>query len=157
MPGTRKPSFSEHLILRLGKWSASNGQTGNPRIEQLRPADVQQRLADGWRPLLVDVREAWERELAVLPEEKFETLAVPLGQLPTLLPELLEQMSRGRPLLCLCHHGIRSWHAACMIIQEIERPLVEPRIERTGAGKVFNLAGGIDAWSMETDPSLPRY
>lgn len=122
------------------------------QIEQLRPADVQAKLADGWQPLLLDVREAWERELAALPEDRFETLAVPLGQLharlPAILPGILEQLSPDRPLLCLCHHGVRSWHAACMIVQESKQP---------GTGKVFNLAGGIDAWSLEVDPELPRY
>lgn len=120
----------------------------NLQIEQLRPADVQRKLADGWDPLLIDVREAREREISALPEDRFETLAIPLGQLAGALPALLRQIPPERPLLCLCHHGIRSWHAACMITHESER---------NRPGTVCNLAGGIDAWSMDVDPAIPRY
>ena len=101
-------------------------------------------MADGWRPLLIDLREPWECELARLPENTFETAYIPFPQLPAALPEL----PTDRPLLFLCHHGIRSWHAACMTFQYRQAP--SPR-------DIVNLAGGIDAWAREIDPDMARY
>jgi rhodanese-related sulfurtransferase len=45
----------------------------------------------------------------------------------------------------VCHAGMRSWNFACFLI------------ERLGYDRVWNLSGGIDAWSCEVDPSVPRY
>jgi rhodanese-related sulfurtransferase len=45
---------------------------------------------------------------------------------------------------CLCHHGARSQRVAMFLAQQ-------------GFGEVANIAGGIDAWSAERDPSVPRY
>jgi rhodanese-related sulfurtransferase len=45
----------------------------------------------------------------------------------------------------LCHAGVRSWHLGCWLMQE------------HGFGAVWNVQGGIDAWSVEVDPAVPRY
>ena len=49
------------------------------------------------------------------------------------------------PDVVICHGGIRSWHFGCWLI------------DTHGYTKVWNLEGGIDAWSVQVDPSLPRY
>lgn len=104
-------------------------------VRQLRPQDVREQLPDGGGQLL-DVREAWEFGLARLPGARL----IPLAELPSRVGELDPQL----PVIVYCHHGIRSWHAACFL-------------ERNGFTNVGNLAGGIDAWSRLIDPETPRY
>ena len=85
--------------------------------------------------LLLDVREPEELNLASLPA----TIHIPLGELTRRFRELPDD----RPLAVLCHHGVRSGHAAEFL---------------SGVGyDAFNVAGGIDAWSQRVDPGVPRY
>jgi len=90
--------------------------------------------------VLLDVREPWEVALAPLEVAGTTLLRIPLHDLPARLAEL----APSRTLVCVCHHGVRSRHAAAWL-------------ERTGFDDVYNLAGGIDAWSVEVDPAVPRY
>ena len=93
------------------------------------------------RPLLLDVREPWECQTAsVRPGEGFDLLVIPMGELTSRLAEL----PQDRPIACLCHHGMRSQQVALFL-------------QRQGFADVVNLQGGIDAWSCEVDPSVPRY
>ena len=100
--------------------------------------DLSLRLERGERPLLVDVRQPWEHELSRLPG----SLLLPLGELPSRAAEV--QPAPGQLVVCYCHHGVRSLHAA-----EI--------LSRAGLPDAVSLAGGIDAWSLQIDPSVPRY
>ncbi|HYV67211.1 MAG TPA: rhodanese-like domain-containing protein [Myxococcales bacterium] len=100
--------------------------------------DLAHRLARGERPLLVDVRQPWEHELARLPE----SLLLPLNELSSRAAEV--RPSPGQLVVCYCHHGVRSLHAAELL-------------SGTGLSEVASLAGGIDAWSLQIDPSVPRY
>lgn len=103
-------------------------------IEQLTARQVQEKLARG-EVALVDVREPWELEQAHIAG----ALAIPLGELPARLDEL----PREKPLVFVCHHGVRSYHA-CLIA--------------SSAGvQASNLAGGIAAWSREVDSGVPQY
>ena len=112
-------------------------------IDQVRPAELAawfaQTAADGL-PLLLDVREPWERELASVAPKGAELLAIPMGQLVQRLAEL----DPDRPTACLCHHGVRSQHVAAYLAQR-------------GHFQVVNITGGIDAWAREHDPGIPRY
>ncbi len=85
---------------------------------------------------LLDVREAWEFDVAHIAGARL----IPLAELPSRLREL----DAARPVIVYCHHGVRSWHAACFL-------------EQNGFAEVYNLAGGIDAWSRDADPDTPRY
>src|ERR1044072_9263880 len=67
-------------------------------------------------------------------------LLVPLNQLPSRVGEL----DPARPVVVHCHHGPRSLHAA-------------EWLRAQGFARAASLAGGIDAWSLEVDPDLPRY
>ncbi|NNM61589.1 MAG: sulfurtransferase [Steroidobacteraceae bacterium] len=87
--------------------------------------------------VLLDVREAWEIALAPVPGEH---LHIPMGEIPTRLGEL----DPATPTIVLCHAGARSLQVAHFL-------------ERRGFQSVFNLTGGIDAWSVDVDPSIPRY
>ena len=89
-------------------------------------------------PRLIDVREADEWEACRI--EGAELL--PLSQWPQLALEKLTD--KDEPLLMQCHHGGRSARATAWLLGQ-------------GYTNVRNVAGGIDAWSMEIDPSVPRY
>lgn len=104
-------------------------------VRQVSPAAVRDALADG-RGQLLDVREPWEYEIVRLPGARL----IPLAELPSRLREL----DRTLPTYVYCHHGIRSWHAACFLLEQ-------------GFTEVVNVAGGIDAWAREVDAGLSRY
>ena len=90
--------------------------------------------------LLLDVREAWEVALAVIRIEGAEWLDIPMNQLPAHLSAL----DRTRSIVCICHHGVRSAQVVAFL-------------DRHGFESVYNLAGGIDAWSTRVDANVPRY
>ena len=92
------------------------------------------------RPVLLDVREAWEVQTARLDLPGVTTLHIPMGTLPARLHEL----PRSQPILGLCHLGARSLQCVAFL-------------QRQGFADVYNLAGGIDAWSREVDATVPRY
>lgn len=112
-------------------------------IEQVRPSQLSdwlQRHASA-RPVVLDVREPMELALAsVRPEEGFEVVAIPMYEIPARLGELDPQ----RPLACLCHHGVRSHQVAMFLAHH-------------GYEQVANIAGGIDAWSLERDAGVAQY
>lgn len=85
---------------------------------------------------LVDVREDDELALASIPG----AVHLPLHQLPQRFSELDPQA----PLALLCHHGMRSEMAARFL-------------EKNGYRDIANVSGGIDAWSLAVDASVPRY
>lgn len=110
-------------------------------ISQVRPADWNDWLqAQPARPVLLDVREPWEVRTASVPAADFDVVAIPMNEIPGRLAEL----PQDRPIACLCHHGARSLRVAMFLAQQ-------------GFGEVANVAGGIDAWSQERDPGIPRY
>ena len=100
------------------------------------PAQVVARLASGARVSLLDVREPYEWGIARLPEARL----VPLNS----LPKALASLDRDADLVVYCHHGSRSAAAVAWLHDQ-------------GFSRVSNLAGGIDRWSLEVDPSLRRY
>ena len=112
-------------------------------IEQVRPADLDvwiQSQGGGSPPVVLDVREPWEVQAASVKPEGFELLTIPMNQLPGRIGEL----DAHRPVAVLCHHGMRSQRVAIFL-------------EGNGFGRLANIAGGIDAWSGERDPAVPRY
>jgi rhodanese-related sulfurtransferase len=86
---------------------------------------------------LIDVREPWEYATA-----KIEgSLLIPMGDIPARAHQELDPDDR---LLILCHHGARSNSVTNWLRQQ-------------GFDAAQNIAGGIDAWSCEVDPRIPRY
>ncbi len=112
-------------------------------VDQVRPSALAawfaQEPADAL-PLLLDVREPWEVQLASVAATGFELRAMPMNSVPAQLAAL----DPDRPVACLCHHGMRSQNVALFL-------------ERHGFERVANISGGIDAWSAECDPAVPRY
>ncbi|MEY3774827.1 MAG: hypothetical protein RLZZ129_1607 [Verrucomicrobiota bacterium] len=92
--------------------------------------------ANPGQTLLLDVREAFERDICRLPGDRH----IPMRE----IPENLSTLPRDRHILVLCHHGGRSRR-------------VTEFLRHHGLDAVSNIAGGIDAWAAELDPALARY
>ena len=110
-------------------------------ISQVRPSELNDWLkTQAGAPLVLDVREGWELQTASIRPDGFELRSIPMNEVPARLAEL----PQDRPLAVLCHHGGRSQRVAMFL-------------EQQGYTHVANIAGGIDAWSQERDPGVPRY
>ncbi len=98
--------------------------------------EVSDRLGEATPPRLVDVRE----------QSEYEIVHLEGGQLLTeeLVGEMLEGWPPDTPIVCYCHHGVRSMQAALFLASK-------------GFTDVTSMAGGIDAWAVRIDPTLPRY
>lgn len=105
------------------------------RVKQISVQDLKGLLDAGKVPHLFDVRTPEERARAVLSASK------PYDESAQVL---LKDLPRDTPLVFMCHHGGRSQQAADHYL-------------RQGFTDVYNVQGGIDAWSREVDPSVPRY
>ncbi len=92
--------------------------------------------------ILVDVRENDELKIAPFP---YQVLHLPLSQSSLWLDQLHEKLLGSTLVVVVCHSGIRSWNFGTWLI------------EQGWNLDVWNLQGGIDAWSLEIDPSVPRY
>ncbi len=99
---------------------------------------VKQLLDDGADFFLLDCRESGEYAIAKL---EAATL-IPMGELPTRVDEL--EPVRNKRIVVHCHHGGRSMQ-------------VTQWLQQQGFPVVQNTTGGIDAWSLEVDSSVPRY
>lgn len=95
------------------------------------------RLAQPAPVVLVDVREAWELEVASVP---VKIVHIPLGQ----LSQRLQELDPATETVVLCRSGGRSGQAAHFL-------------DNQGFKSVHNLKGGILAWAQELDPTIPAY
>lgn len=105
---------------------------------EITPTSMKARLDAGESIVVLDCRTSQERDLASLPG----TIHTPLGDLARMLPEL--DIEEDTAIIVHCHHGMRSLHATQMLRAE-------------GFALAQSLSGGIDRWSHEIDPSIPRY
>jgi len=85
---------------------------------------------------VLDVREDWERQICQIDG----SLDCPLAT----VPDNLEILPRDKPLVVLCHHGLRSLQATLWLRAQ-------------GYDNAVNLAGGIEAWRREIDPTMEAY
>jgi monothiol glutaredoxin len=104
-------------------------------IQQLQAPALKAMIDSGAPFELVDVRTEWERDIARIEGSRL---------LDQGYHEYLLALDRSTPLVFQCHHGIRSQAAA-------------EYCESLGFTQLFNLSGGIDAWSQLVDPSVARY
>lgn len=104
-------------------------------VRQLSAPELKVMLESGAPPVLVDVRTDWEHEIAriagarLLTRESYDVLIA---------------LDRQTPIVFQCHHGVRSQAAAEHFVDQ-------------GFVHVYNLSGGIDAWSLHVDADVPRY
>jgi rhodanese-related sulfurtransferase len=109
-------------------------------VTQISPADLPQWLQAHAAPVVLDVREPGEWQAASVQADGFTLVQLSMGDIPARLAELDPQ----RAIACLCHHGARSQRVAQFLLQN-------------GFDTVVNIAGGIDAWSLQRDTGVPRY
>jgi rhodanese-related sulfurtransferase len=103
---------------------------------EISSADAAALLKDG-KARLIDVREPWEFATA-----KIEgSVLIPMGDVPARAHQELDPDER---LVVLCHHGARSLNVTVWLRNQ-------------GFENAQSLRGGIDAWSAEVDPKVPRY
>ena len=102
----------------------------------LTPADLHHRLQAGEDIQLIDVREEMEFAYCHLPGSQL----VPLDELSRRATEIRTE----GPVVVICHHGVRSGHAAGYL-------------RHLGRTNVLNLRGGVDAWAVQVDPDFPVY
>ncbi len=101
--------------------------------------DVKRRMDAGENLLLIDVREPHEYAIAKIPGSEL----VPMRRVPSEL-QSLEARADEAVLVVYCHHGVRSLQVANWLREQ-------------GVADCQSMAGGIEAWSLEVDPSVPRY
>jgi len=105
---------------------------------QITPQQLEERLRSANPPCLLDVREPEEHQFAALPN----SVLIPVREIAHGADEI--EQWKHQEIVVYCHHGIRSLNAIA-------------QLRHLGFTRLRNLAGGIDRWSLEVDPSLPRY
>jgi rhodanese-related sulfurtransferase len=105
-------------------------------VQQIAPSQAAALLASREDALLLDVREHWEVALASVTG----ATVVPMSELAAKFEDLPKQGA----VIVLCHHGVRS-------------NMVAHALARAGNEEVYNIRGGIDAWSHEVDATIARY
>ena len=107
-------------------------------MQQLTAVQLKEWLDDPSRgkPVLIDVREPWEFDVCRIGGAK----PMPMRSIPARFIEL----KRDAETVVICHHGARSFQV-CLFL------------EHQGFSKLFNLYGGMAAWSRDADPSTPTY
>lgn len=106
---------------------------------EVSPLEVEARRANRESLCLIDVREEFEWNLCRIEGANL----VPMNAIPGRLAELAEQAART-PLIVYCHHGVRSLHAVNWL-------------QGNGVLNCRSMAGGIERWSLDVDPAVPRY
>ncbi|MCG3126809.1 MAG: Sulfurtransferase [Phycisphaerae bacterium] len=105
-------------------------------VNEVSPADVRRRLDQRERLVLLDCREHDELRLARIAG----AVHIPMGDIARRAGELDPDVE----CVVFCHHGVRSRSVAAFLQQQ-------------GFARVSSMRGGIDAWSEQLDPSVPRY
>jgi len=105
-------------------------------VPSLSVQELKQKMDAGESLLLIDVREPWEYDIAQIKGSKL----IPLGELEDRITEL----PREGMVVLQCHSGGRSEHGSRLL-------------QGAGFANVYNLEGGIEAWSRDIDPTVPRY
>jgi rhodanese-related sulfurtransferase len=103
---------------------------------EISVAELQRRQRAGDKFLLVDVREPWEYDACRIEGAKL----IPMRTIPA----NLQVLDGDQDVICYCHHGQRSLDVAAWLRSQ-------------GVESAQSLAGGIEQWSREIDPSVPRY
>jgi adenylyltransferase/sulfurtransferase len=103
---------------------------------EITPTELKKRLDAGEKLLLVDVRERWEHQVCRIEGSRL----IPMQTIPA----SLQQLDLEEPVICYCHHGMRSLDVAVWL-------------RKQGVESAQSLAGGIERWSVEIDPKVPRY
>ena len=88
------------------------------------------------RPVLLDVRENWEVATCHIPGSTQIAMNT--------IPERINELDEDAEIVCICHHGARSAQVGAFL-------------ERQGFAKISNLTGGVHAWAVQVDSTMPTY
>jgi rhodanese-related sulfurtransferase len=105
-------------------------------VEEISATEAQHLITKESDIKILDVRENWEKKFGSLPQS--------LSLNGELLKSIQDSWPKEQPILLYCHFGVRSKDAAHYLVSQ-------------GFLRVYVLTGGIDAWSVQIDPALPRY
>lgn len=107
-------------------------------MHELSPPQLRAWLDDASRvkPVLLDVREAWEIEYCRIDGSSF----IPMRE----VQQRWDELDPMAEIVVICHHGVRSYHVAKFL-------------EHQGFGAVYNLSGGVDSWARQVDPAMKTY
>ena len=103
---------------------------------EITPKEVSQRQERNEELILLDVREPWERQTASI------TPSVHIAMSD--IPACMQELDPEEHIVVYCHHGVRSLS-------------VTDWLRKQGYEKVQSMSGGIERWSLEIDPGVPRY
>ncbi len=106
---------------------------------EIQPQEVKRRLDAGEKLALIDVREPAEFQTARIQGAEL----IPMRSVPAELPRL-EALADEKTLVVFCHHGVRSLNVVNWLREQ-------------GVANALSMAGGTDRWSLEIDPTVPRY
>lgn len=106
---------------------------------EIPASEVKARMDRGEALTLIDVREVMENQIAAIPGAEL----IPMNSVPQNVQHL-EQEADAKTLIVFCHHGMRSMSVVNWLRQQ-------------GVENCQSMAGGIDAWSLSVDQSVPRY
>lgn len=105
-------------------------------VIQVSAKELQKKITEGVKPVLLDVREQNEFDFAHIAGSQL----IPLNQ----IPQRMNEIDTNVDCVVICHHGMRSQQAAAFLVH-------------SGFSNIYNLSGGIDAWSVECDNTVSRY
>ncbi len=127
-----------HELIDYEEFCGIRGEEVTPvtaGIPEIAPSELKSRLDRGDEIFILDVREPHEYQICNL-----QGHLIPLGE----LPQRVNELDSSREIVAHCRSGKRSADAVQFLLQ-------------AGFRKIWNLKGGILAWSDEVDPSLPKY
>jgi adenylyltransferase/sulfurtransferase len=105
-------------------------------VREVTVHELQAMRASASAPVVLDVREAWELDVARLPD----VVHIPMNE----IPERLSELNPATETIVMCRSGGRSMRVAQYLASQ-------------GFGRVANLEGGILAWGAEIDRNVPQY
>lgn len=135
-PATIDESGTRATVATSTSTANSTSRAMPENAPEIDVTEVAERLRNGEEFVLLDVREQWEFETAQLPN----AVLVPLSTLTS----AINSLDVDREYVVYCHHGMRSAMAANWL-------------KAQGFPRVSNMSGGIDAWSINVDRSVPQY
>lgn len=106
---------------------------------EMSPLELKRLQDAGEKFVVIDVREPREVAVARFPDSKL----IPMQTVPAQLANI-QMLAQETPIAIVCHHGVRSMNVAMWLRGQ-------------GIENCFSVAGGIDRWSQEIDPGVPRY
>jgi rhodanese-related sulfurtransferase len=103
---------------------------------EISPLELKQRQERNEELTVLDVREPWERQTAAITPSQHIPMAA--------IPSRVQELDPEQHIVVYCHHGVRSLS-------------VTDWLRKQGYDKAQSMSGGIDQWSLQIDPKVPRY